>query len=80
MIPRLHVVTDDEILARPDFETRAREVCEGFEVRESADGSIMGGSLAFHIRGPRTTGRRLTRPIHCATTQASTHQSKTTAN
>ena len=61
MIPRLHVVTDDEILARPDFETRAREVCENLEIRESADGGVVGSSLAFHIRGPRTTGRRLTR-------------------
>lgn len=61
MIPRLHVVTDDEILARPDFETRAREVCEGLKVRESADGSVMRSSLAFHVRGTHTTGRRLTR-------------------
>ena len=61
MIPRLHVVTDDEILARPDFEARAREVCESLEIRESADGGVVGGSVAFHIRGPRTTGRRLTR-------------------
>lgn len=61
MIPKFHVVTDDEILARPDFETRALEVCENFEKRESADGSVAGASLAFHIRGPRTTGRRLTR-------------------
>ena len=61
MIPRLHVVTDDEILARHDFETRAREVCENLEIRESADGGVVRGSVAFHIRGPRTTGRRLTR-------------------
>ncbi len=61
MIPRLHVVTDDEILARPDFETRAREVCESLEIRKSGDGSVVGVSVAFHIRGPRTTGRRLTR-------------------
>ncbi len=61
MIPRLHVVTDDEILARPDFETHAREVCENLEIRESPEGGVMGGSLAFHIRGPRTTGQRLTR-------------------
>jgi thiamine-phosphate diphosphorylase len=60
VIPRLHVVTDDEILARPDFETRALEVCEDLEKRESAGGGVAGGSLAFHIRGARTTGRRLT--------------------
>ncbi len=68
VIPRLHVVTDDQILARPDFETRAREVCEVFETREPTDegvvgspvGSPVGGSVALHLRGPRTTGRRLT--------------------
>ena len=53
MIPRLHVVTDDRILGRPDFETRALEVCEVFEAPRAADG-------ALHLRGPRTTGRRLT--------------------
>ena len=58
MIPKLHVVTDDEILARPDFETRAREVCEVVEAHEPADADVM---VALHIRGARTTGRRLTR-------------------
>lgn len=53
VIPRLHVVTDDEILARPDFETRAREVCEA-----SAAGAA--SNMAFHLRGPRTAGRKLT--------------------
>ena len=61
VIPRLHVVTDDQILARPDFETRAREVCEVFETREPADEGVVNGSVALHLRGPRTTGRRLTR-------------------
>ena len=61
VIPRLHIVTDDEILARPDFETRAREVCEALETCEPADGGSLGGSVALHLRGPRTTGRRLTR-------------------
>ena len=65
MIPRLHVVTDDQILARPDFETRAREVCEVLETGEPADEGVVGGpvraSVALHLRGPRTTGRRLTR-------------------
>ncbi len=60
VIPRLHVVTDDQILARPDFETRAREVCEIFETREPTDEGVVGGSVALHVRGPRTTGRRLT--------------------
>lgn len=61
MIPKLHVVTDDEILARPDFETRAREVCEVCEAREAAHEDAVGGSVALHIRGARTTGRELTR-------------------
>ncbi len=61
VIPKLHIVTDDEILARPDFETRAREVCEALETCEPADGGSLGGSVALHLRGPRTTGRRLTR-------------------
>ena len=61
VIPKLHVVTDDEILARPDFETRAREVCEVFQVRQPADEAALGGPVALHIRGPRTAGRRLTR-------------------
>jgi thiamine-phosphate diphosphorylase len=61
VIPKLHVVTDDEILARPDFETRAREVFEVLEAREPDDEEVVGGSVALHIRGARTTGRRLTR-------------------
>ena len=60
VIPRLHVVTDDQILARPDFETRALEVCEVLEACEPVDRGVLGGSLALHLRGPRTTGRRLT--------------------
>ncbi|MEC7847437.1 MAG: thiamine phosphate synthase [Gemmatimonadota bacterium] len=51
VIPRLHVVTDDQVLARPDFATSAREVCEALETRE----------VALHIRGPHTSGRTLTR-------------------
>ena len=47
MIPRLHVVTDDEILAGGDFLNRARLVLE------------FGADVAFHLRGPRTDGRRL---------------------
>jgi thiamine-phosphate pyrophosphorylase len=61
VIPKLHVVTDDEILARPDFEARAREVFEVFEAREPVDEGVVGGSVALHIRGARTPGRRLTR-------------------
>lgn len=47
MIPRLHVVTDDEVLARKDFQARALEVLE------------VGGLVVLHLRGPHATGRRL---------------------
>lgn len=48
MIPRLHLVTDDEILAREGFsELAAEAMTEG------------GGRLALHLRGPRTAGRTL---------------------
>lgn len=47
-VPRLHVVTDDEVLTRSDFEQQARALFE-----------TAGPALAFHLRGPRTSGRRL---------------------
>ena len=47
-IPRLHAVTDDAVLARPDFPARARAVLERG-----------GPDLALHLRGPHTGGRRL---------------------
>lgn len=48
MKPRLHLVTDDEVLARPDFVAIASEVM------------MAGGvSVAVHVRGPRTRGRDL---------------------
>lgn len=48
MIPRLHLVTDDRVLARPDFEDVAgRAIAAGV------------GRMAVHLRGPATTGRRL---------------------
>ena len=47
MIPRLHVVTDDGVLAREDFQARALEILQA------------GGPIAFHLRGPRAPGRRL---------------------
>lgn len=49
-IPRLHVVTDDAILTRPDFLVKARGVVE-------AGGEL----LALHLRGPGTSGRALYR-------------------
>jgi thiamine-phosphate pyrophosphorylase len=48
VIPRLHLVTDDGILARGDFPARAREALEAG-----------GPRLALHLRGPGTTGRTL---------------------
>ena len=50
MIPRLHVVTDDRILARPDFRARALEVLEAG-----------GARVALHVRGPQTPGREMYR-------------------
>ena len=47
-LPRLHVVTDDETLARADFVEVATEVLEA-----------AGHAAALHVRGPRTDGRRL---------------------
>ena len=47
VIPRLHVVTDDGVLSRADFRGRALEALEA------------GGPMAFHLRGPHTTGRRI---------------------
>ncbi len=57
-VPPLHVVTDDDVLARPDVRLRAQAVLEA------------GGSeLALHVRGPRTSGAdlyRLTRALRPA--------------
>jgi thiamine-phosphate pyrophosphorylase len=47
-LPPLHIVTDDEVVGRPDFVDRARLILE------------MGGpDVAFHLRAPRASGRRL---------------------
>ena len=48
MIPRVHVVTDDRVLERADFPEAAAAVI--------AAGA---GRIAFHLRGPRSGGRRL---------------------
>lgn len=48
LLPRLHVVTDDGVLAGPGFGRLAPIMLDA------------GGSdLALHVRGPRTTGARL---------------------
>lgn len=48
MIPRLHVITDDDILGRVDFLPVARKL-----IRSG------GPDLAFHIRGPSAHGKTL---------------------
>ena len=48
VIPRLHVVTDDRIIAGVDFVRRAAAV-----LRSGGD------AVALHVRGPHSTGRRL---------------------
>ena len=47
VIPRLHVVTDDDVLTTEDFRDVAESVIQ------------VGGSVALHLRGPRTPARRL---------------------
>jgi thiamine-phosphate pyrophosphorylase len=48
VIPRLHLVTDDAVLGVPDF------------VRSATGALATGGSrVAFQLRGPRTSARRL---------------------
>ena len=47
-IPRLHLVTDDAVLHRPDFQSVAAEVLEAG-----------GPRLAFHVRGPGCTGAEI---------------------
>lgn len=47
-IPRLHVVTDDAVLASDGWSSRAAEVL-----------AAGGARLALHVRGPGTAGRRI---------------------
>jgi thiamine-phosphate pyrophosphorylase len=47
-VPPLHLVTDDEVLARPGFLARAAEALEAG-----------GERVALHLRGPRMEGARL---------------------
>ena len=49
-LPRLHVVTDDAVLARPDWQSVALTIC-----------AAGGSALALHIRGPHTCGRKIYR-------------------
>lgn len=52
MNPRLHLVTNDEVLARPDFVAIASEVMRAGGV-----------STALHVRGPGTRGRDMYRIV-----------------
>lgn len=45
-LPRLHVITDDDVLSRPDWMSSAREVLDAG-----------GEAIALHVRGPSTSGR-----------------------
>jgi thiamine-phosphate diphosphorylase len=47
-LARLHVVTDDDILARPDFTDVVRQLFQAH-----------GHAVAVHVRGPGTPARRL---------------------
>ena len=47
-LPPLHVVTDDAVVARPDFPAHARRVFQAG-----------GRGIAFHLRAPRADGRRV---------------------
>jgi thiamine-phosphate pyrophosphorylase len=46
-VPQLHVVTDDVVVARPDFLRRAGEILR-----------LCGGGVALHLRAPAMAGRR----------------------
>lgn len=48
MLPRLHVVTDDDVLARPSFSTTAAALARAH-----------GPRIALHLRGHGTPARRL---------------------
>jgi thiamine-phosphate pyrophosphorylase len=48
VIPRLHLITDDATLARPDFPASARETVEAW-----------GRAVALHLRGPGLDGRKM---------------------
>ncbi len=52
MKPRLHLVTNDEVLKRPDFVAVASEVMKAGGV-----------TTALHVRGPRTRSRDLFRVV-----------------
>ena len=69
MIPALHVVTDDEILARPDFVSLATRVIRAGK-----------GDVALHLRGPHTVGRTLFLHAEALGKEAAFHGSRVLVN
>lgn len=59
MIPRLHLVTDDAVLAGPDFAARAAAAMEAG-----------GPRLALHVRGPHSRGQDVYRTAQTLTAAA----------
>lgn len=57
VIPRLHLVTDDEVLERPDFPRQAEAVLAC--VAESGVSEDRAPGVALHLRGPRSSGAHL---------------------
>lgn len=48
VVPPVHLITDDDVLARSDFHAQVGALL-----------AVGGASVALHLRGPRTPGRRL---------------------
>lgn len=68
-LPRLHVVTDDDVLARDDFVRRASTVVE--EGR---------GRLALHVRGPHTSTRAVYELVEALVPVARAHDALLVVN
>ncbi len=62
MIPRLHLVTDDGVLERPEFPAQAAVLLDHLARRRG--GADEDPGVALHLRGPRSSGARL---FHLAT-------------
>jgi len=57
VIPRLHLVTDDEVLESPGFPGQAAALLDHLSIRRRAGDEDPG--VALHLRGPRSSGARL---------------------
>ena len=69
MLPRLHIVTDDAVLAAADFPVRAEHAL-------AAGGPL----VALHVRGRHTTGARLYALTHGLRVAASRHGARLIVN